>query len=62
MIIGNSGKPSAMVPGMLNRLIGSRFRVISGYPGTASIGLAMERGEVDGVMNYTWSSITGTKA
>ena len=32
-----------------------------GYPGTGSIGLAMERGEVDGVINYTWSSITGTK-
>jgi tripartite-type tricarboxylate transporter receptor subunit TctC len=62
VIIGNSGKPSAMVPAMLNRLIGSKFKVISGYPGTGSIGLAMERGEVDGVINYTWSSITGTKA
>ena len=61
VIIGNSSKASAMVPAMLNRLIGSRFKVISGYPGTGSIGLAMERGEVDGVINYTWSSITGTK-
>jgi tripartite-type tricarboxylate transporter receptor subunit TctC len=61
VIIGNSSKPSAMVPAMLNRMIGSRFKVISGYPGTGSIGLAMERGEVDGVINYTWSSITGTK-
>ncbi|MFT5539987.1 MAG: tripartite-type tricarboxylate transporter receptor subunit TctC, partial [Alphaproteobacteria bacterium] len=62
VIIGNSGKPSAMVPAMLNRLIGSKFKVISGYPGTGSIGLAMERGEVDGVINYTWSTITSTKA
>lgn len=61
VIIGNSGKPSAMVPAMLNRLIGSKFKVISGYPGAGSIGLAMARGEVDGVINYTWSSITSTK-
>ncbi len=61
VIVGNSGKPSAMVPAMLNRLIGSKFKVISGYPGTGSIGLAMARGEVDGVINYTWSSVTSTK-
>ncbi len=62
VIIGNSGGTSAMIPAMLNRLIGTKFKVISGYPGTGSIGLAMERGEVDGVINYSWSSITGTKA
>lgn len=34
----------------------ARFEIISGYPGTSDIALAMERGEVDGVCGMDWSS------
>jgi tripartite-type tricarboxylate transporter receptor subunit TctC len=38
-------------------VLGTRFRVISGYPGGNDITLAMERGEVDGRCGWSWSSI-----
>ena len=34
---------------MLNNLIGTKFKVVSGYPGTREIILALEKGEVSGV-------------
>ena len=38
----------ATVPRLLNRMVGTRFKVIPGYPGTAGALLAVERGEVHG--------------
>lgn len=38
----------ALGPLMLNRLTGTRFKIIGGYKGTADIFIAMERGELDG--------------
>src|SRR5581483_8752296 len=35
-------------PRALNRLAGTRFKVITGYSGSTDVLLAMERGEVDG--------------
>lgn len=40
-----------------NNLAGTRFRVVSGYKGTADIGLAVERGEVDGLCGFDWTSL-----
>jgi tripartite-type tricarboxylate transporter receptor subunit TctC len=42
---------------MHNHLNGTRFEVVSGYKGTVDIMLAVERGEVDGICGYDWSSI-----
>ena len=36
---------------------GAMFELVSGYKGTADILLAMERGEVDGVCGYDWTSL-----
>jgi tripartite-type tricarboxylate transporter receptor subunit TctC len=38
----------------LNALIGTKLRSISGYPGTQEIMLAVERGELDGIVGYSW--------
>lgn len=38
----------ALGPLMMNRVAGTRFRIIAGYKGTSDIHLAMQRGEVDG--------------
>lgn len=38
----------ALGPLMMNRAIGTKFRIIAGYKGTSDIHLAMQRGELDG--------------
>jgi tripartite-type tricarboxylate transporter receptor subunit TctC len=42
---------------MLNSLLGTKFRIVNGYPGGAEITLAMERGELDGYCGWAWGSI-----
>jgi len=45
-----------------NHTSGTKFDVVAGYKGTADIGLAMERGEVDGVCGWDWSSAKSQKS
>ncbi|HEY6256385.1 MAG TPA: hypothetical protein VIY51_11400 [Xanthobacteraceae bacterium] len=45
-----------------NHTAGTKFDVVAGYKGTADIGLAMERGEVDGMCGWDWSSLKSQKA
>ena len=42
---------------MLNNLIGTKFKVVSGYKGSKRIVLAIERGEADGICGYSYSSL-----
>src|SRR5262245_26823889 len=49
-------------PLLLNALIGAKTKVVKGYPGTAGIALAMERGEVQGMIGDDWASIKANKA
>src|SRR5262249_20599140 len=39
----------------LNALLGAKLKPIAGYPGTQEIMLAIERGELDGIVGYSWS-------
>lgn len=50
LVIGGAGAGSGMeiVPTALNGLVGTKFKVVSGYPGSTDVFLAMDRGEVDG--------------
>jgi hypothetical protein len=52
--------PTSTFPLILNRLIGTRNKLVAGYPGTTAIYLAMERGEVGCIGGTTWSSIKTT--
>jgi tripartite-type tricarboxylate transporter receptor subunit TctC len=56
--IGGSGgtSPSLVFPNVCNQLLGTKFKIISGYKGGEDITLAMERGEVDGRGSNSWSS------
>ncbi len=49
VIIGAGGptSPSGQIPRALNNVLGTKFKIIVGFPSTM-IDLAMERGEVDG--------------
>lgn len=46
---------NAVYPLLLNAFLGTKFKVVLGYPGGNTIQLAMERGEVDGRGSVVWS-------
>ena len=50
VVVGGTGPTSSTVfiPNLLNNLAGTKFKVITGFNGTNEIGLAMERGEIEG--------------
>jgi tripartite-type tricarboxylate transporter receptor subunit TctC len=59
LIVGGSGATSDtdLFPKVMNGVLGTKFRLVTGYPGGNDITLAMERGEVDGRCGWSWSSI-----
>jgi hypothetical protein len=62
LICGGTGATSLTVlaPIVLNNLLGLNARVISGYPGSEEIHLAMQRGEVNCRGADGWSSVKTT--
>ena len=52
-----AGADSEILPLAFNRLAGTRFKIIEGYRDTSVAALAMERGELDGLAYWSWSSI-----
>jgi tripartite-type tricarboxylate transporter receptor subunit TctC len=50
VLMGGTGPTSStvIIPYILNNLVGTKLKVILGFNGTTDIGLAMERGEVEG--------------
>jgi tripartite-type tricarboxylate transporter receptor subunit TctC len=61
IIGGQTGADPETTPRLYNSLIGTRFKIITGYSGTATIALAMERGEVSGIGDWSWSSLKKQK-
>jgi len=51
VVFGATGTTSGQyyLPNIMNRLFGTRFKIIPGYKTTAEIFLSMERGELDGI-------------
>ncbi|MFN4283556.1 MAG: Bug family tripartite tricarboxylate transporter substrate binding protein [Alphaproteobacteria bacterium] len=62
MIIASPGSTSgeAITAQVLNAVIGTRIRSVTGYPGGAEMNLAMQRGEVDGRCGIGWGAIKAT--
>jgi tripartite-type tricarboxylate transporter receptor subunit TctC len=59
LIVGGAG-PAAqevMFPKSFNRLLGTKFKIITGYPGSTEILLAMERGEIHGFCGIGWTFV-----
>jgi tripartite-type tricarboxylate transporter receptor subunit TctC len=48
-IFAGQGASAFLYPTLLNRLLNTKIKVVRGYNATASVHLAMERGEVEGV-------------
>jgi tripartite-type tricarboxylate transporter receptor subunit TctC len=62
-VAGASGRGAITYtyPALMNELLGTKFKIVTGYTGGNQINLAMERGEVE-ARNNTWSSWKATKA
>ena len=58
---GTVGTASVIYPNVLNELVGTKFKVVTGYPGGNQINLAMESGEVQGRGSNSWSSWKSTR-
>ena len=49
-----AGSSTAVYPSVLNRVLGTKMRVVTGYSGAADILLAIERGELQGYAGWCW--------
>ena len=47
---------------MLDNLLGAKLRIVTGYPGSNEIMLAIERNEVQGACGFGWSSVAPQRA
>lgn len=52
-----SGGSSRDFPAALNNVLGTKINLVTGYPGTKDMTLAIERNEVQGTGGYLWSSL-----
>ena len=59
LIIGasNPGATTYDLPQLLNSVLGAKFKIVTGYPGSREITLALERGEVQGACGIGWTGI-----
>ena len=63
LIVGGTG-PSAdtdQFPRIVNGVLGTKMKIVPGYPGGNDVSLAMERGEVAGRCGWSWSSVISTR-
>jgi tripartite-type tricarboxylate transporter receptor subunit TctC len=58
-VVGATGPGSRTLtyPKALNDLVGTKFKIVSGYPGGNEITLALEKGEVEGYCGWALGSI-----
>jgi len=63
LTIGSTGvgDDTYQFPAVMNAVLGTKFKIVTGYPGGNDISLALERGEVQGRCGWSWSSIVATR-
>ena len=59
VVMGGTGAGSYTIiyPTVMNSLMGTRFKLVTGYQSTAEVGLAMERGEIEGRAGNNFNSL-----
>lgn len=63
LVVGGTG-PGADTdnfPLTLNNVLGTKLKLITGYPGGNDVNIAIERGEVQGRCGWSWSSVKATR-
>jgi tripartite-type tricarboxylate transporter receptor subunit TctC len=58
----SAGSDNQLIPQALNGLIGTRFRIVSGYYAVSNATLALERGEAEGIGYWAWVAVKAEKA
>jgi tripartite-type tricarboxylate transporter receptor subunit TctC len=63
LTIGSTGAAddTYQFPALVNAVLGTKFKIVTGYPGGNDVSLALERGEVQGRCGWSWSSIKTTR-
>ena len=63
VVVAAAGATSntAIVPNVLNALIGTRFKVVAGYDSGAGLNLALEGREVEGICGLSWSTLKASR-
>lgn len=58
LVVGAPGAASTsyIYPAAMNQLAGTKFKIVTGYPGGNDVNLAMEKGEVGGRGSNSWAS------
>ena len=52
-----AGADTDLFPKALNAILGTKMKLVTGYPGGNDITLAMQRGEVEARCGWSWSSV-----
>jgi tripartite-type tricarboxylate transporter receptor subunit TctC len=63
LTIGSTGAAddTYQFPALVNAVLGTKFKIVTGYPGGNDVSLALERGEVQGRCGWSWSSVKTTR-
>jgi tripartite-type tricarboxylate transporter receptor subunit TctC len=56
-----AGNSTNDIANLIKKMTGAQLDLVSGYKGTVDVALAMERGELDGVCGWNWSSAKSQK-
>ncbi len=60
MVTGAFGNAGTDFPTALNNVVGTKMKLIKGYPGSNAVKLALERGEVQGGCGFGYDSLRAT--
>jgi hypothetical protein len=63
VLVGSTGPASgsSIFPRLLNKLFGTKFEPLIGYPDSGAIGIAMENGELQGYCSFTLAAIKSAR-
>jgi tripartite-type tricarboxylate transporter receptor subunit TctC len=63
IIVGAAGAASntAIMPKVLNALLGTKFKIVMGYDPSSGLTMSLERKEVEGICGLSWSTIKAAR-
>lgn len=63
IIVAGAGASSntAVVPKIVNALLGTRFKIVAGYDPAGGLTMAMESGEAEGICGLSWSTMKASR-
>lgn len=63
LVVGSTGHnaDTSIFAKVINGVLGTRMKIVTGYPGGNEISLALERGELGGRCAWSWSAVKATR-